>query len=84
MSGWWFDLRSCTSRGSAIAAGTTENFEFAWSGELFRGGDGGGIGSTAYEKPEANETECEEPSHYCSSVLVTTPSAIEDMFWNAT
>ena len=83
-SGWWFDLWRCTRRSSGVAAGTTEDFEFTGSGELFRGGDGGAIGTTAYEKPEAYETECEKSSHYCSSVLSTTPSAIEDMFWNAT
>jgi len=73
-------LVGCGSNGTTV----TEDFEFAWSGELFRGGDGGSIGATANEEPEANETECEQSSHYCSSVLVTTPSAIEDMFWNAT
>jgi hypothetical protein len=59
LSGWWFDLWSSTSRGAPFATGTTtEDFEFTGSGELFRGGDGGSIGATAYEKPEANETEC--------------------------
>ena len=80
----WFDLWCCTRRSSAIARTSTEDFEFTGSGELLRGGDGGAIGATAYEKPEAYETECEKSSHYCSSVLSTTPSAIEDMFWNAT
>ena len=49
-SGWWFDLWRCTRRSSGIAAGTTEDFEFTGSGELFRGGDGGAAGATTDEE----------------------------------
>ena len=79
--GPWPHLGSGCSTG---IASTAKHFQLTRSRELFWCCDSGLLLTTANEETQANEAQSQKSSHYCSSVLVTTPSAIEDMFWNAT